>query len=699
MTENNKTISIIDKLIFGLVILFLLSLTNSIFVNQLGYYGALLLILIRFALTKENQFKKTGLELFFGIFLLAEFLSAVFSADHAHAFQNFTRRLLLIPTLYTIVVASEDIKKAKLFFKVFLGASLISIVIYLINSYQYYIYNLYQIHESGPSLFQYPITASEIMSFTVIFLFAFLINEKQSVKYKLLIALLFIVAVLALLSTYKRTGWIGTAAGIFAILILKKNWKIIIPVMLLGIVLFFSGKNKSEIYLYKINGESLNQTAKIETKGRAYDLYSDKGFTYVSDFENGILKLKGKEIQSSAKMPGPVLHLDKWKNKLFASLVDTRFVLLDQDSLGNLQPEEEILSPGFTVSYQAANNFLYIMDKDSGLTIFTNPDDIHKKIRISEIKVDGPIYVDSVKLFFYNEELTELVKYDIKNGLPSGNPRQIKLKDAPSYLFYSDNKLLSSTKNGLILFKFIDNDPEELSRNSEIKNIFSITKSENKILIADLNKNIFLLDYPFGNSLKVTGKGSLGFVAKSVSFENGTLFASNVRRNRLQSIVDPYHPNNFNRFALWRAGWLMFKDHPVFGVGDIDLNNLYRQYKRATDKELQGHLHNNYVHFLAILGGFGIIAVMLLLVRIMLIQLRIYRSVRKEPFVSSYALGTVGGFVAFLIAGLTEWNFGDHEVITMVWFILGLNFAFYFLSSGQAKSKPEILNNVNENVY
>ena len=140
--------------------------------------------------------------------------------------------------------------------------------------------------------------------------------------------------------------------------------------------------------------------------------------------------------------------------------------------------------------------------------------------------------------------------------------------------------------------------------------------------------------------------------------------------------------------ALWRAGFLMLKDHPLFGVGDIDLNNLYRQYKRNYDKELQGHLHNNYIHFLAILGGFGFIIVMILLGKIIQLNYRIYNEVKTEPFVSSYSLGVFGGYISFLFAGLTKWNFGDHEVITMAWWIAGLNFAFYYLIEQRRRINP-----------
>ena len=88
MDNQNKSIKIIDKAIFVFIILFLLSLSNSIFVNQVGYYGALLLILLKYFLTKENQFKKTGLEFALIWYLAAEILSAMASGDSGRRFMR-----------------------------------------------------------------------------------------------------------------------------------------------------------------------------------------------------------------------------------------------------------------------------------------------------------------------------------------------------------------------------------------------------------------------------------------------------------------------------------------------------------------------------------------------------------------------------------------------------------------------------------
>jgi O-antigen ligase len=111
-------------------------------------------------------------------------------------------------------------------------------------------------------------------------------------------------------------------------------------------------------------------------------------------------------------------------------------------------------------------------------------------------------------------------------------------------------------------------------------------------------------------------------------------------------------------------------------VGDMDLAKLYRIYKRPYDREIQGHLHNNFFHSLATLGVVGFLAIMFLLIKIFLIHLKLFKKLKNIPFASSFSLGVLGGFVSFIAAGLTEYNIGDHEVITLVWFTLAISMAF-----------------------
>ncbi len=193
MNENQETkeYKILDWIILSLFVIFILSLSNSIFVNQVGYFGALLFILIKAFLTRKNQFNKTGLELAFALYMIAEIVSLIFSDYKDVALHHFMKRSLLIPVVYTTIAVTTNMKRGKNFFKLFVVGSLITGVLYLIMAVQFYFSNQYNILQSGPSLFQNTITASEIISFTVLFLFAFIINEKTRLEDKTFIVFRF----------------------------------------------------------------------------------------------------------------------------------------------------------------------------------------------------------------------------------------------------------------------------------------------------------------------------------------------------------------------------------------------------------------------------------------------------------------------------------------------------------------------------
>ncbi|MEW6703035.1 MAG: hypothetical protein AB1298_10015, partial [Bacteroidota bacterium] len=167
---NDKLIDLLDKLIFFFSIIFLVSLTNSIFLNQVGYYFSLILIAVRFYLTKENPFVKTGLEYALLFYIAAEILSTIFSVRQDLSFNNLLKRIFLIPIIYTFIFSAKDFERAKKFTLIYLGSALATMLIYLMLSYNYYVNNLYQLYESGPANFQYPITSSGLMSFSLIFL-------------------------------------------------------------------------------------------------------------------------------------------------------------------------------------------------------------------------------------------------------------------------------------------------------------------------------------------------------------------------------------------------------------------------------------------------------------------------------------------------------------------------------------------------
>ncbi|MCH7827669.1 MAG: O-antigen ligase family protein, partial [Bacteroidetes bacterium] len=324
--------------------------------------------------------------------------------------------------------------------------------------------------------------------------------------------------------------------------------------------------------------------------------------------------------------------------------------------------------------------------------------------------------------------------YSVSNDLPKEKILNFNNKTDISSFYYKDKKLFISDKEGLQLYSIENKSLNFLDKNKNIKKIYNWNLTGNNLFALGLNGNIYQFEYPIKDKINIADKINLGFVPTSIAINDQNIYTTFVKRSRLLSIFDPYLPSNTVRFKLWAAGWNIFLDYPLFGVGDIDLQKLYKEYKNYYDKEIQGHMHNNFIHVLVILGVFGFLAVVYLLFKLLLIEIKIYKEYKdyydkeiqghmhnnfihvlvilgvfgflavvyllfklllieikiyKETkgrkFVSSYALGTLASFCSFLVAGLTEWNFGDHEIITLVWFTFGLNVALYKLSKSKNK--------------
>jgi O-antigen ligase len=163
-----------------------------------------------------------------------------------------------------------------------------------------------------------------------------------------------------------------------------------------------------------------------------------------------------------------------------------------------------------------------------------------------------------------------------------------------------------------------------------------------------------------------------------------SLFAPPYVTGRLQSIVDIHHPENEARLLLWSTGLKIFADHPVTGVGDIDLGMLLKQYAGPGYTGQWGHLHNVAIHVLVTLGALGALAVLALFVRIGVEEWRIYRRVKDDWFAGSFALGAFAVFIGFQVNGLTEWSFGNQMVVILVWITLGITLALGRIAGKEA---------------
>jgi len=144
---------------------------------------------------------------------------------------------------------------------------------------------------------------------------------------------------------------------------------------------------------------------------------------------------------------------------------------------------------------------------------------------------------------------------------------------------------------------------------------------------------------------------------------------------RLQHFFDPTWRTNANRIHWWRVGREIFKDYPVFGIGDVNPTPIYRQY--AVDRQTRlKHFHSNYVHTAVTLGLFGLAAFLAMMTAVLVRLVQAFRRNREAAdWQAAWTLAALAALLAFSLNGFFEYNFGDSEVVTILWFLVGSGLA------------------------
>ncbi len=154
------------------------------------------------------------------------------------------------------------------------------------------------------------------------------------------------------------------------------------------------------------------------------------------------------------------------------------------------------------------------------------------------------------------------------------------------------------------------------------------------------------------------------------------LFAPGPWHARLTGVFDPANAANSQRVFMWQAGWRMFLDHPLTGLGLQDLHAAYDRYRSPLSTERAGHLHNVFVQIAATMGIVGLAAFTWLYTALMRTAARGLRAgLRGGGLGAGVQLGVTAALAGFLAAGLFEWNFGDEELLYPLFTLVGIAWA------------------------
>jgi len=150
------------------------------------------------------------------------------------------------------------------------------------------------------------------------------------------------------------------------------------------------------------------------------------------------------------------------------------------------------------------------------------------------------------------------------------------------------------------------------------------------------------------------------------------LFSPAQYKSRFKSIFDPHYRTNIQRLELLKGGFAIFMDHPLVGVGTMDLATVYEKYKPPGAKFVHGHMHNDFLQIAVSMGVIGLAAFLYLFFSFFRLA---WKNLCREGELKVVAVATIGVLSGFLVNGFFEWNFGDAEVVTLMYLLVGFNLA------------------------
>ena len=172
-------------------------------------------------------------------------------------------------------------------------------------------------------------------------------------------------------------------------------------------------------------------------------------------------------------------------------------------------------------------------------------------------------------------------------------------------------------------------------------------------------------------------RGRWLLVAGLIVLAGGAAVAPYELRHRVLSMADPEDASVRERLYMWRSGLLMWRERPVLGIGPGGVKREYPRYALPEAvKQRTGHVHSTPLQILVERGVLGLAAWLSIWAAFLT---RCVGLLRRLPGESQPARALVAGslaaIVSFLVAGLSEYNFGDSEVVMVAWALMALPWA------------------------
>ena len=144
------------------------------------------------------------------------------------------------------------------------------------------------------------------------------------------------------------------------------------------------------------------------------------------------------------------------------------------------------------------------------------------------------------------------------------------------------------------------------------------------------------------------------------------------------------------REMVWREGFQLLVSKPrhlLVGVGMDSIKGHWREWGLFDNgRQPIGHMHSNVLQIALERGVPALVVWLMLLVVYAFTLIRVIRIKDLPPETRGIAVGALGGLAGFFVSGLVHYNWGDSEVVTVFYFIMGLTLVV--VRSMRSESQP-----------
>jgi O-antigen ligase len=153
------------------------------------------------------------------------------------------------------------------------------------------------------------------------------------------------------------------------------------------------------------------------------------------------------------------------------------------------------------------------------------------------------------------------------------------------------------------------------------------------------------------------------------------LFSPKMVHERLWLALHPTRdPALYLRFQMWHVGMRMIEAHPWLGVGPNNIPEVYDLYLDKGEAPVAGyhyHLHDNFIQFGAERGLPCLVAWMWMMAALLWQMWKIRRRCGSGQWMVD---GAIAGWLAFVVEGFFEFNFGTSPVLMVFLFVVSIPF-------------------------